>query len=236
MTTARPRLVIWGGTGNLKVLSEWLARDYRMVGYFDNDPDVAPEYRGIPCLGNRASFEAWCARLATKTKVRFLVSIGGGRGAIRVQLHELMQGRGLVPIRAVHPTAFVAGSAALGEGSMVFAQAAVCVDVQIGRCCIINTKASIDHECVLEDGVSIGPGATLAGLVSVGRNADIYTGAVILPRVRIGCGAVVGAGAVVTRDVPDYAVVVGNPARILRIDDAASAATDGAGTADGQAE
>ncbi|WP_297114788.1 hypothetical protein [Thermomonas sp.] len=46
--------------------------------------------------------------------------------------------------------------------------------------------------------------------------AFVGTGAIILPRLHIGQGAIIGAGAVVTRDVPDYAIVVGNPARSIR--------------------
>jgi len=52
--------------------------------------------------------------------------------------------------------------------------------------------------------------------VFVDDDADLGVGSVVLPGVRIGRGAIVGAGSVVTRDVPDYAVVAGSPARILR--------------------
>jgi acetyltransferase-like isoleucine patch superfamily enzyme len=61
------------------------------------------------------------------------------------------------------------------------------------------------------------PGAVLAGEVVVGDYASVGTNATVMPRIKIGSDAVIGAGAVVTRDVPDRAVVVGNPARILRI-------------------
>jgi acetyltransferase-like isoleucine patch superfamily enzyme len=66
--------------------------------------------------------------------------------------------------------------------------------------------------------VHLAPGATLCGLVSVGDGAMIATGATVLPRIKIGQGATVGGGAVVVKDVPDYAVVVGNPARVIRIE------------------
>lgn len=52
--------------------------------------------------------------------------------------------------------------------------------------------------------------------ITIKDRAWICTGALILPGITIGTGAVVGAGAVVTKDVPDYAVVVGNPARIIK--------------------
>ncbi len=212
-----PDLVVWGGTGNFKVLCELLREQYRIIGYFDNNPDIARSYRGIPCLGNWQDFLRWIERPdVAAAPPHFVVSIGPGYGAVRRQLHEQLKQRGLRPVTAVHRTAFVADNASVGEGSQVYAHATVCVDAQIGRNCLINTRASIDHECVLEDGASVGPGAVLAGLVHVGENADIYTGAVVLPRVRIGAGAIVGAGAVVRSDVAPYTVVVGNPARVLR--------------------
>jgi acetyltransferase-like isoleucine patch superfamily enzyme len=59
-------------------------------------------------------------------------------------------------------------------------------------------------------------GASVAGGVTIGNNASIATNATVLPNVRIGANAIVGAGSVVTKDVPDNVVVVGNPARIVR--------------------
>ncbi len=92
------------------------------------------------------------------------------------------------------------------------------VDTKIGKHCIINTAASIDHECVLEDFVHISPNATLSGGVYVGEGTHIGSGAVIVPNIKIGKWATIGAGAVIIRDVPDYATVVGNPGRIIKTD------------------
>jgi sugar O-acyltransferase (sialic acid O-acetyltransferase NeuD family) len=210
-------IIIWGGTGNFKVLCELLSPDYEVLGYFDNNRNIQPDYRGIPWLGDQHDFPNWLSgREDAGEALYFIVSIGPGYGSVRLQMHDMLHSHGLLPIRALHRTAFVADNARVGEGSQIYARAAVCVDTVIGKACIINTSASVDHECVIEDGATIGPGATLAGLVQVGACADVYTGAVILPRVRIGANAVVGAGAVVLKDVPDNAVVVGNPARIIK--------------------
>ena len=65
-------------------------------------------------------------------------------------------------------------------------------------------------------GASSAPGGVLAGLVDVGEGAMIGVHATVLPRLKIGAWATVGGGAVVVRDVPEGAVVAGNPARELR--------------------
>ncbi len=86
----------------------------------------------------------------------------------------------------------------------------------MGKACIINTSASVDHECVLGDGVHIAPGATIAGCVKIGDFSFVGSGAVILPNIKVGSNVIVGAGSVVTRNVEDNILTYGNPARVVR--------------------
>jgi acetyltransferase-like isoleucine patch superfamily enzyme len=80
----------------------------------------------------------------------------------------------------------------------------------------VNTRAAIDHDCVVGDYASVSPGATLGGSVDVGRQGFIGLNASVVHGRRIGDHAVVGAGAVVIEDVQARAVVVGVPARVVR--------------------
>jgi acetyltransferase EpsM len=96
-------------------------------------------------------------------------------------------------------------------------QSVVQAGTVIGRHCIINTSASIDHDCVIEDFVHISPNATLSGNVRVGEGTHIGAGATIIQGITVGKWCTVGAGAVVIRDVPDYATVVGVPARVIKV-------------------
>ena len=82
---------------------------------------------------------------------------------------------------------------------------------------IVNTGASVDHDCVVGDHSHISPQACLAGNVWLGEEVMIGIGAMIVPGRRIGARTVVGAGAVVTRDLPDGVVAWGCPARIVRL-------------------
>ena len=88
--------------------------------------------------------------------------------------------------------------------------------VKIGKHVIINTAASIDHDCIVEDFAHVSPNATLSGNVKVGEGSHIGAGAVIIPNITIGKWAMIGAGSDVTKNVPDYSVVVGNPARKIK--------------------
>lgn len=110
-------------------------------------------------------------------------------------------------------------------------------DVVIGDRVKIQNGASIYHGVTLEDGVFIGPNACLTndkmpraitpagdlkqdadwavGKILVKYGASVGAGAIVLPQVTIGRFAMVGAGAVVTKDVPDQGLVVGNPARLV---------------------
>jgi sugar O-acyltransferase (sialic acid O-acetyltransferase NeuD family) len=211
-------LILWGATGQAKVLGEFLAAaGFVAVAVFDNDLSVqSSPLPGVPLRHGREEFEIWL-QTWSGSKPCAIAAIGGARGQARLDFHTLFASCGLVVPTLLHPRSYVAGSAAVGEGSQVLGHAVVAADAVLGRACIVNTSASVDHECRLADGVHIGPGATLAGCVSVGQCAFIGAGAVVLPRVSIGAGAIVGAGAVVTRDVAAGMVVYGNPAKAVRV-------------------
>jgi acetyltransferase-like isoleucine patch superfamily enzyme len=85
----------------------------------------------------------------------------------------------------------------------------------LGEACIVNSNASVDHECQIGNGVHIAPGATLCGRVTVGDTSFIGAGSVILPRVKIGKNSIVGAGSIVTKNVPPGLTVAGNPAKFI---------------------
>jgi sugar O-acyltransferase (sialic acid O-acetyltransferase NeuD family) len=207
--------ILWGSAGHAKVLAEIIALSGGTVAaLFDNDPSVASCLPGVPIYHGDAAFGNWLLSQATAARgFAAALAIGGARGRDRVELASRMKKAGLSLPLLVHPSASVSASAQFDDGCQVLAKAVVAADVSMGSACIVNHGANVDHECTLGAGVHIAPGAVLCGCVHVSDNAMIGAGAVVLPRVRIGRDAIIGAGGVVTRDVPDRAIVVGNPAK-----------------------
>jgi len=210
--TLPPDVILWGGTGQAKVVRPII--EYygsKVVAVFDNTPNLPTPFPDVELYHGHKQFEVWI-KSRNRKEIGFCVAIGNPHGRVRIRLHDLLVKEGLTPVTVVHPTAWVADNATIGSGSQILAGAVIAPEARIGRQCIINTNASIDHESVLEDGVEVAPGAILCGLVYAGVNAWICAGATVLPRIRIGADAIVGAGAVVMKDVPDGITVIGIPA------------------------
>jgi sugar O-acyltransferase (sialic acid O-acetyltransferase NeuD family) len=139
-----------------------------------------------------------------------------GDAKLRLEWLDRAQAAGLRIPTLVHPRATVSRHARLDAGVVVCAGAVVCIGATIGRGAIVNTGATVDHDCRLGAGVHVCPGAHLAGSVEIGARTWFGIGAVARQGIRIGADATVGAGAVCVESVRDGATVFGVPAREQR--------------------
>lgn len=203
--------LVWGCSGHARVLLDMIGSQGPVAAFVDEAP-MPSLLPGVPVLSGRAGFLEWCQGRNRDLNWYGAAAVGR-QGGHRQRILKDLHGQGIHTPLLVHPQACVSPQARIGLGSQILAMAVVASYASLGEACIVNHRASVDHECRLGDGVTMGPGATLCGCVEVGDDAFIGAGATVLPRVRIGAGAMVGAGAVVTRDVPPGTVVMGNPAR-----------------------
>lgn len=177
---------------------------WSVLGFVDDFAE-APEIHGIPILGGLQ----W---IQERSSVDVVVAIGSSRQR-RAITSQLLGHHGIRFPSLIHPSAYVASRATIGEGVVVAALAAVNTDVQLGSHVHINLGVTIGHESILHDFVTVYPNASVAGQCVIEEDVEVGSGSIILQRLSVGREAVIGAGAVVTRPVNAGTTVVGVPAR-----------------------
>lgn len=195
---------LFGASGHCKVIIDIIleAKEYKIESIVDHHPKSNSIF-DIPVLNFKT--------IGNFENMNFIVSIGDNKS--RKKVAETIQA---VYLKAIHPKAVVSRFSDISEGSVVMAGSVINADSKIGRHCIINTGAIVEHDCIIDDFVHISPNASIAGNVKAGEGTHIGIGAVVIQGVTIGRWAVIGAGSVITEDVPDYAVVVGIPGKIIK--------------------
>jgi sugar O-acyltransferase (sialic acid O-acetyltransferase NeuD family) len=197
-------MYLYGASGHAKVIIEILEKNGVVVhGLFDDNHE-------IKSLMNYAVLGTADPKKPINEEVIVSIGINPTRKNI-VEKYQFKYGK------AIHPTAEISERCEIGEGSVVMGNAIINSGSRIGKHAIVNTSASIDHDCLVEDFVHISPNATLCGEVTIGEGTHVGAGAILIPGVKIGKWAVIGAGSVILSDVPDYATVVGNPGRVIKI-------------------
>lgn len=114
----------------------------------------------------------------------------------------------------IHASAILSKHIEFGLGNVVMESAIVKVGSVVGDHVIVNTKASIDHDCIIEDYVHLAPGSTLCGGVKVGEGTLIGAGAVVLPNVSIGKWCTIAGGSVVHQSVADGHTWIGKSLKV----------------------
>ena len=201
------KLYIYGASGHAKVIADMAeGTGWKIVSAFDKNLllktllDKYPVYLGLDTV-------------TLDAEGQFIIAIGNNEYRKRISTQELL-GQKFATIQ--DETAVVSKYAEVEQGTVIMPGVTINVDVQIGKHCIINTNASIDHDSIIEDYVHISPNVSLAGNVLVGEGTHVGIGATVIQGINIGKWCTIGAGAVVIRDVPNGATVVGNPGRVIK--------------------
>ena len=195
---------IIGASGHGKVIVDIsFATKVKIEGVWDDNGSIL-SLNGVPVDGNLETFKR-------KNSQSYIIAIGNNsiRKKISTQLKP-------TNVTAIHPTSSISSSAKIGGGTVIMPNASINACCQIGQHVIINTNASIDHDCTIGDFVHISPQVGIAGNVEIGEGTHVGIGACVIQGISVGKWVTIGAGTVIIRDVPDYAVIVGNPGKIIK--------------------
>ena len=211
MNLATKYMYLYGAGGHSKVITNILnSLNIEVIGMFDDNPPAA-RFKGMEIRdGIRLLGEGF-----PELDAPLIISVGNN--ARRAELASLIDA---TYGTAIHGTAIISDKATIGVGTVVLQGAIIQAGAEIGTHVLVNTAASIDHDNIIGNYAHISPHATLCGHVQVGEGTHIGAGAVVIPSIRIGRWCTVGAGAVVIRDIPNFATVVGNPARVIKFREA----------------
>lgn len=144
------------------------------------------------------------------------VIVATGDNRLRQIRLQILEEYGIPIATIIHPSAIISPTAQVNHGSTILANAVIHTLARIGTGCIINTGAIVEHDCVIKDFVNMSPNCAMAGHCSVESRAFLGIGSTLSPAVTIGEDAVIGAGAVVLTDIPAHATAVGVPAKIIK--------------------
>jgi acetyltransferase EpsM len=196
-------ICLFGASGHGKVVKDVATSTNIVIEAFIDDNPKSEFLHEIPIVTS--------AKMAKYAGNKFLISIGNNR--IRKVISQKIKNDFAT---LIHKTAIISSTATIAEGTVVMNGVNINADANIGKHVIINTASVIEHDCKIGDFVHISPNATITGNVDIGEGSHIGAGAIIIPNIKIGKWATIGAGSVIIKDVPDFAVVVGNPGKIKK--------------------
>lgn len=215
-TAGRKNLVIAGAGDFGREVSFVVERlnergaDWNLLGFVDDDETMwGAMADGYPVLG-----PVECLR-DMERPLWVVCSVGTGRVRARI-MEKVLSWPGISAASLVDPSVIVGRGAEIGEGSIVSPGTVLAINASLGAHTIVNLNCTIGHDTVLEDCCTVHPGSSLSGKVRVGRCTDIGTGTKIIQGLSVAPGTILGAGAVVVRDIAEPGTYVGVPVKKVR--------------------
>lgn len=186
---------------------------WKILGYLDDDPAIQQmQINNYPVLGTVDSVRNYpdayftCAIGSSRTREKLVSKIKGMITDVRFAT-------------LIDPTAELSDYVSIGEGTIICAHNIITVNIKIGAHVIINLDCTVGHDAELGDFVTLYPSVNVSGVSTIGRCTELGTGMQIIQGKRIGDYSIVGAGAVVVKDIPSNCTAVGSPAKPIKFFD-----------------
>lgn len=182
-------------------------KKWNIIGFIDDNKEIiGKEINGYKVIGDIE----WL-----KSQKLYVANAIGDPIIKKNVIKKLEKSKNKYPV-LIHPNVIYSKYVEFGEGSIICAGNILTVNIKIGKHVIVNLDCTIGHDAVIEDYSTILPSVNISGYVKVGKCVSIGTGSAIIQGVNIGENAIVGAGAVVVKDLPSDCTAVGVPAKPIQ--------------------
>lgn len=209
-------LIIFGASGFGREVA-WLVErinklspTWNLLGFMDdNDMIQGKEINGYPVLGKSAD-------VAHYPDAYFVCAVGASKIREKI-IDRLKQVDPNVRFGTlIDPSVEMSDLVTVGEGTIICAHTMITVNISIGSHVIINLDCTIGHDAILHDFATLYPSVNVSGMTEIGHCSELGTGMQIIQGKKVGDRSIVGAGAVVVKDIPSNCTAVGSPAKPIK--------------------
>ena len=208
-------IILIGARGHARSVADVINAEgqYRITGLIDSFQKPGTICFGYEIIGGEKDLPQICHDLNIH---KIFIAIGDNyqRQAMAKRVQEAIPD--IEFITCIHPSAIIGSDIKIGAGTAIMPGVIIISGCSIAEGCLLNTASSIDHDGIMKPYSSFGPGVIAGGRLLLGERSSINLGAKIVNDISIGHDTLIGAGSVVTKDIPDFSIAVGNPARVIK--------------------
>lgn len=202
------REVAWAVERLNKVTPTW-----NLLGFMDDADDIqGTEVNSYKVLGKTSD-------VGNYPDAYFVVAVGASRVREKIVSNMMTINPGIKFGTVIDPSVEMSNLVTIGEGTIICAHTIITVNIEIGFHVIINLDCTIGHDAILKDYVTLYPSVNVSGITNIGHAVELGTGMKIIQGKSIGDYSIVGAGAIVIKDIPGKCTAVGSPAKPIKFFD-----------------
>lgn len=183
---------------------------WNMIGFYDDNPETPKTINKYLYLGNLNDLQA--------VNEPLYVAIAIGNPGMKAQIAGKITNKNIQFATLIHPS--VPNEAyqfnQIGEGSIITQGCVLTTNITVGRHVLLNLGCTLGHDVKLGDYTSLMPHVNIAGNSELGKGVYVGTNATVIQFLKVGDKAIIGAGAVVHRDLPAAVTAVGVPAKVIK--------------------
>ena len=188
-----------------------ISQEWNLLGFIDDNKElIGKEINGYKVLGDREFLNNF------DKEVYVVIAIADH--CIKEELVQYLTNKNIQYATLIHPSVKINRSISIGKGCIIYQNVIMTVNINIGNNVIISPKCGIGHDSIIKDYVSLLWNVNVSGNDIIEEGVMMGSGSTVIQGKKIGKASIVGAGAVVIKDVDIYSTVVGVPAKTIKVD------------------